>query len=66
MSDNNGNAQMYYCLDTSGDLRSLGKHGDYESANDAAERLGVDVIWLIDEIEAYNWRNVLNNEELGQ
>ena len=59
----NDNGEMYFCIDRTGEMWILGNHGDYEAANDTAESLGIDVLWLLDEATAYNWRNILNSAE---
>ena len=59
----NDSGEMYFCIDWTGEMWILGNHGDYEAANDTAESLGIDVLWLIDETTAHNWRNILNSKE---
>ena len=54
-------SENYCCLATDGLLYALGNHGDYEAANDTAESLGLDVIWLFGEATRDSWRDSLNN-----
>jgi hypothetical protein len=53
-------AENYYCLASDGLLYALGNHGDYEAANDTAESLGLDVIWMFGEATRDSWRDSLN------
>jgi hypothetical protein len=55
-------SEMYYCLCSHGELWILGYHGDYEAANDTAESMGLEVVWLFGEETAKQWRNTLNKE----
>jgi hypothetical protein len=55
-------SEMYYCLCSHGELWILGDHGDYEAANDTAESMGLEVVWLFGEETAKQWRNTLNKE----
>jgi hypothetical protein len=54
-------AENYYCLASDGLLYALGNHGEYEAANDTAESLGLDVIWLFGEATRDSWRDSLND-----
>ncbi len=50
---------IYFTLAGDGLLYNLGDHGDYEAANDTAESLGLDVIWMLGEDTARIWNNTL-------
>jgi len=54
------NAENYFCLASDGLLYSLGNHGDFESAEDTAKSLGLDVVWMFGEDTAQSWQYHLN------
>lgn len=56
-------SEMYFCLASDGLLYILGNHGDFEAAEDTAQSMGLEVIWLIDEQTARSWRNTLTDTE---
>ena len=51
--------QDFFCIGADGNLWILGNHGDYEAANDTAESLGIDAIWLFGEDTAAQWMEKL-------
>lgn len=56
-------SEMYFCLAADGLLYVLGNHGDYEAAEETAQSLGLDVIWLFGEDSARSWKDTLNSPE---
>ena len=55
--------EMWFCLNSDGELYILGDHGDFEAAEDTAKSMGLDPIWTFGEASARQWRSVLNNQE---
>jgi len=51
---------MYYALQNNGDLFILGDHGDIEAADDTANDLGLEVVWLADQETVEQWRAVID------
>ena len=51
---------MFYALQTNGDLFTLGDHGDLEAAQNTAEDLELEIVLILDETTAEQWRNILN------
>lgn len=58
--DYNDDHGLWFALNEDGLLYNLGDHGDYEAANDTAEDLGLNVIWLFDEREAKNMASFID------
>lgn len=56
-------SEMYFCLAADGLIYILGNHGDYEAAEETAQSLGLDVIWMFGEDSARSWRDTLNSPE---
>jgi len=56
-------SEMFFCLSGDGELYILGNHGDWEAAEDTAQNLGLDPIWVFGEESAKQWRNTLNHPE---
>jgi hypothetical protein len=54
------NSETYFCLASDGLLYNLGNHGDHEAAEDTAQSLGLDVIWMFGESTAHSWRDTLD------
>lgn len=54
-------SEHYFCLASDGLLYRLGDHGDFEAADDTAQSLGLDVIWLFGEESASSWFTTLKN-----
>ena len=52
-------ADDYFCIGADGRLWILGNHGDYQAAEDTANSLNVDVIWMITKSTATDWRDSL-------
>jgi hypothetical protein len=52
-------SETYFCLASDGLLYNLGDHGDCEAAEDTAQSIGLDVIWLFGELTAHSWRDTL-------
>ena len=55
--------EMWFCLNSDGELYILGDHGDFEAAEDTAKSMGLDPIWTFGEASARQWRRVLNSQE---
>ena len=53
--------EVYFCLASDGLIYNLGDHGDFEAAEETAESLGLDVIWMLGEAEASSWRDTFNH-----
>jgi hypothetical protein len=51
--------ELYFCLVSDGLIYNLGDHGDFEAAEDTAQSLGLDVIWMFGESTAQSWRDTL-------
>ena len=51
--------ELYFCLASDGLIYNLGDHGDFEAAEDTAQNLGLDVIWMFGESTAQSWRDTL-------
>jgi len=58
-------SEIYFCLASDGLLYNLGDHGDYEAAEDTAQSLGLDVIWMFGESTAHSWRDTLDHHLQG-
>ena len=56
--------EMWFCLNSDGELYILGDHGDFEAAEDTAKSMGLDPIWTFGEASARQWRRVLTSEEV--
>ena len=54
-------SETYFALASDGFIYNLGDHGDYEAANDTAESLGLDVIWMLGEDTARSWNDTLTH-----
>ena len=54
-------SETYFALASDGLIYNLGDHGDYEAANDTAESLGLDVIWMLGEDTARSWNDTLTH-----
>ena len=53
---------IYFALNPDGLLCNLGDHGDWEAANETANDLKIDAIWLLDEFEAQNWASFIQEQ----
>lgn len=53
------NAQDYFCLTSKGLIYALGHHGDIEAADQMAEMLEIEAIWIFDEKTAQDWAATL-------
>lgn len=53
---------IYFALTTEGDLQYLGDCGDFGSAEESAEDLQINPIWIFDENVALSWRDFLIKE----
>jgi hypothetical protein len=54
----------YFCLAADGDLWALGSHGDFESAESAAESMELTPVWVFGSTTAKEWRDFLNEKGL--
>lgn len=54
-------SEIYFCLASDGLLYNLGDHGDFDAAEDTAQSIGLDVIWLFGELTAHSWRDNLTH-----
>lgn len=50
----------YFCLSGDGNIYFLGNHGDWEAAEDTAQNLGYNPIWVFGEESAKDWANTLD------
>ena len=50
----------WYCLTDLGELWLVGLFESFDEAETAAEQQGHNVIWLLDEKTASQWRNTLS------
>jgi hypothetical protein len=62
LAQSRGNSMIYFALNPDGLLYNLGDHGDFEAANDTADNMHLDAIWLLDEFEAQNWAEFIISE----
>lgn len=53
---------IYFALASDGLFYNLGDHGDFEAANDTAENLKIEIIWLFGEDEAINAANFIQTQ----
>ena len=51
--------ENFYCLSSDGELYALGKHSDWEAAENTAQTL-VDPVWVFGEASFNSWLNTLN------
>ena len=58
-------SQMYFALCAEGLLWILGDHGDYEAADETAKSLGLNVVWILDEESAKQFKSILNSNNAG-
>lgn len=56
-------SEMFFCLSSDGMLWILGNHGAWEAADDTAQSMGLDPIWVFGEETAKQWRSVLTHDE---
>lgn len=54
-------SNIWFALDKVGYLWCLGDCGDFEAAKQSALDMCVDAIWIIDERQAREWQERLNN-----
>lgn len=57
----NHESNIWFALDEVGYLWCLGDCGDFEAAEQSAEDMCVNAIWIIDEKQAREWQERLNN-----
>ena len=50
----------WFALCSNGKLALVGVHEDYESAEEGADNLGLDVIWLVCGDDARQWAYTIN------
>lgn len=60
-SEINNDCQLYFCLASDGLIYNLGNHGDVEAADDTANSLGLEVIWMLGETEARSWMDTFKH-----
>jgi hypothetical protein len=53
--------RYWYCIACDGKLYILGDHGDFESAEEKAEDMGLEAVWLFDQTTADEWRETLTS-----
>jgi hypothetical protein len=53
--------RYWYCLAADGNLYILGDHGDFEAADDAADEMGLEAVWLFDQTTADEWWETLKS-----
>ena len=61
MSYENMNRQ-YFALDNTGDVWSLGDCGDFDAAEEIADDLGIQAVWIADAVTAKQWAKVITNK----
>ena len=62
MSEYESSERIYFALCGDGNLLCLGDCGDFDAANEIADDLELEVVWLISGVEAANnGAEVLNN-----
>ena len=54
-------ARYWFALCADGDLVRLGDFGDYEAADETAEDMGLEVIWLVCGNDAAQWADTINS-----
>ena len=53
--------ENFFCLSADGHIYFLGNHGDWEAAEDTAQNLGYEPIWVFGENSAKDWHLTLNH-----
>jgi len=53
--------RFWYCIAFDGNLYIIGDHGDFEAAEETAEDMGLEAVWLFDQTTADEWRETLNS-----
>ena len=53
--------RYWFALCADGCLVRLGDFGDYEAADEAAEDMGLEVIWLVCGNDAARWADTINS-----
>lgn len=53
---------IYFALNPDGLLCNLGDHGDFDAADETANDLKIDAIWILDEFEAQNWATFIQDQ----
>jgi len=53
--------RYWYCIAFDGNLYILGYHGDFEAAEETAEDMGLEPVWLFDQTTADEWRETLTS-----
>jgi hypothetical protein len=53
--------RQYFALDISGQLTRLGDCGDYEAADEVANDLGLDTVWIVDYYTAMQWLDCIES-----
>ena len=61
MSYENMNRQ-YFALDNTWDMWSLGDCGDFDAAEEIADDLGIEAVWIADAVTAKQWAKVITNK----
>lgn len=51
----------FFCLAADGLIYFLGNHGDIEAADDTAESLNLEVIWMFGKDTAQNWAETIQH-----
>lgn len=54
-------SRQWFALLVSGEVVSLGDHGDFEAAEATATDLGLSVVWLIDGLGASQWARTITD-----
>jgi hypothetical protein len=52
---------IYFALNNDGLLYDLGDHGDWECAEDTANNMKLDPLWVFDETVAKSWVEFIND-----
>lgn len=53
---------IYFALNDDGLLYNLGDHGDWEAAEDTAQSIGIDPVWLFDEDTAQSYAGFIGDQ----
>ena len=52
--------RQWFALVATGDLFPLGDHGDFETAEQSAKNLGLEVVWLADAETVTRWQEEID------
>jgi hypothetical protein len=61
LSEHESFDRYWFALCADGQLARVGDYGDYEAADEAAEDMGLEVIWLVCGNDAARWADTINS-----